>query len=336
MSESDAALDTALERPTGPSRFKSVTARLRQARVRDYGIVIGFVALFVTLSLASPAFLTTRNLLNVLDQSAAVGIIACGATLVIIAGGFDLSVGATFAVAGVVAALVAKDVGNSGVGIAAGLGTGVVFGLFNAVLVTAGRINAFVATLASSIMLRGLGLLLTSGMIVTVPLLGFSSIGQTKLLGIKYSVWLLVAFVGFTWFLLSRTAFGRYVYAVGGNPEAARLSGLRVEVIRGATFVISGLSAGLAGVIVASRTSSAQADAGVGLELSAIAAAVIGGTSIMGGEGAIWRTVLGVLLLAMITNGSNLLNVDPTYQQILTGAIIVAAVSVDAWSRRRA
>jgi ribose transport system permease protein len=331
MSELDAGV-----RRSAPTRWASAGRRLRGARVRDYGIVIGFAALFVTLSVASDAFLTTRNLLNVLDQSAAVGIIACGATLVIIAGGFDLSVGAIFAVSGVIAALIAKETGSATVGVLAGLVSGTAFGVFNAVLVTVGRVNAFVATLASSIMLRGFGLLLTSGMIVTVPLLGFSSIGNSRLLGVKYSVWLFAAFVVFTWFLLSRTAFGRYVYAVGGNPEAARLSGLRVELIRAATFAISGLSAGLAGVIVASRTNSAQADAGVGLELSAIAAAVIGGTSILGGEGAIWRTVLGVLLLALITNGSNLLNLDPTYQQIITGAIIVAAVSMDAWSRRRA
>jgi ribose transport system permease protein len=315
--------------------METVTARLRQASPRDYGIVVGFVALFVALSVGSDVFLTSRNILNLLDQSAAVGIIACGATLVIIAGGFDLSVGASFAVSGVVAALIAKHTGDATLGILAGIAAGAGFGLFNALLITLGRINAFVATLASSIMFRGLGLLLTTGMIVSVPMLGFQSIGQEKLLGAKYSIWLFAAFVAFTWFLLARTSFGRYVYAVGGNPEAARLSGIRVEVIRGATFVISGLSAGLAGVIVASRVGGAQADAGVGLELSAIAAAVIGGTSIVGGEGAIWRTVMGVLLLGMITNGSNLLNINPTYQQILQGAIIVTAVSVDAWARRR-
>jgi len=335
MSDRGSTLEAAPPAEDAPPA-RPVVARLRGAGIRDFGIVFGFVALFLVLSLSSDAFLTQRNLLNVLDQSAAVGIIACGATLVIIAGGFDLASGAIFAVSGVVAAMVAKSTGSPAAGIAAGIAAGGLCGLFNAVLVTVGGINAFVATLASSIMLRGLGLLLTSGMIVTVPMLGFQSLAQSKLLGAKYSVWLLAAFIVLTWFLLSRTAFGRYVYAVGGNAEAARLSGLRVEVIRGATFVISGFAAGLAGVIVASRTGSAQADAGVGLELSAIAAAVIGGTSIMGGEGAIWRTVLGVLLLAMITNGSNLLDVDPTYQQILTGAIIVAAVSVDAWSRRRA
>lgn len=304
--------------------------------MRDYGIVVAFMALFITLSLSSDVFLTDRNLLNLLDQSAAVGIIACGATLVIIAGGFDLSVAATFAVSGVIAAKVTNSTGQPAVGIGAGLMVGVVFGLFNALLVTFGRVNTFIATLASSIMFRGIGLLLTSGMIVSVTSVGFQDIGRSELLGAKYSIWIFAAFVVVTSFLLSRTTFGRYVYAAGGNPEAARLSGIRVDVVRGATFVISGLAASIAGIIVASRVGGAQADAGMGLELSAIAAVVIGGTSILGGEGAIWRTVMGVLLLAMITNGSNLLNVNPTYEQILQGAIIVFAVSFDAWSRRRA
>jgi ribose transport system permease protein len=324
-----------LTEPAAGSRLEAAKARARRASARDYGIVIGFIVLFVALSLGSDVFLTSRNWLNLLDQSAAVGIIACGATLVIIGGGFDLSVGASFAVSGVVAALVANKAGSPAAGLAAGAAAGALCGLVNAVLITFGRVNAFVATLATSIMFRGFGLLLTSGMIVTVSDVGFQTLGQSRLLGVKYSIWLLAAFILLTWLLLSRTAFGRYVYAIGGNPEAARLSGLRVDVVRGATFVLSGLSAGLAGVIVASRVAGAQADAGVGLELSAIAAAVIGGTSILGGEGAIWRTVLGVLLLAMITNGSNLLNIDPTYQQILQGAIIVVAVSADAWSRRR-
>ena len=135
-------------------------------------------------------------------------------------------------------------------------------------------------------------------------------------------------------FLLTRTTFGRYVYAVGANPAAARLSGVRVSRVRMVTFALSGLSAGLAGIIVSSRISTGQADAGIGIEFSVIAAVVIGGTSIYGGEGAIWRTVLGVLFLAMIGNGFNLLNINPTYQQIIQGAVIVAAVGVDAWSRR--
>ena len=138
-----------------------------------------------------------------------------------------------------------------------------------------------------------------------------------------------------TAFLLTWTTFGRYVYSAGANPVAARLSGVRVDGVRAATYALSGLSAGLAGIIVSSRAATGQADAGIGLEFSVLAAVIIGGTSVYGGEGAIWRTVLGVLFLGMIGNGFNLLNIDPTYQQIIQGGIILAAVAVDAWSRRR-
>jgi ribose transport system permease protein len=144
-----------------------------------------------------------------------------------------------------------------------------------------------------------------------------------------------LAFFAFTAFLLARTTFGRYVYAVGGNPEAARLSGVRVGLVRGACFALSGLAAGIAGVLAASRTSSAQADLGMGLELSAIAAAVVGGTSILGGEGAVWRGVMGVLTLAIIGNGFDLLGIDTTYQQLVQGILILLAVAVDQLVRRR-
>jgi ribose transport system permease protein len=154
-------------------------------------------------------------------------------------------------------------------------------------------------------------------------------------LGAKYSVWVFAAFFCITAFLLARTTFGRAVYAVGGNPEAARLSGIRVGLVRGACFALSGLAAGIAGVLAASRTSSAQADLGSGLELAAIAAAVVGGTSIMGGEGAVWRGVLGVLTLALIGNGFDLLNIDTTYQMIVQGALILIAVAADQLLRRR-
>lgn len=311
----------------------SLGKRLNLAVLRDYGIVVSCVGLFLILSLSSDVFLTKTNLLNILDQWSAVGIIACGATLVIIAGGFDLSVGAIFAVAGVVAAKVA---GVSSVELAflSGAVVGLLFGIFNGVLATVGRINPFIATLSTSIMFRGLALVLTGGLLVTVSDDAFTTLGRDTLLGVKWSIWVFAVFAVIASVLLARTTFGRYVYAVGGNAEAARLSGIRVSIIKGATFAISGLSAGIAGVLVASRAATGQADVGVGLELTAIAAVVIGGTSILGGEGAVWRTILGVFLLAMINNGFNLLNVDPTYQQIVQGAIIVTAVAVDAWARR--
>ena len=306
----------------------------RRVDVRSYGIVVSFLALFVALSLASDKFLTPRNLLNVLDQSAPVGIIACGVTLGIIAGVFDLSVGAIFAVAAVVACQVAL-VGNPWLGIAVGMLSGGVLGLLNAFLVNRVRINSFIATLASSIVFRGIAILVTGGMIVTVTDERFSVLGTRTLLGAKYSVWVYAAVILVTSFLLTRTTYGRYLYAVGGNPEAARLSGVRVEWVRGTAFVITGLCAGIAGVLAASRTSSAQPDLGVGLELSAIAASVVGGTSVMGGEGSVWRAVVGVLILAMIGNGFNLLGIDTIYQQIVQGLLIMFAVGADQLLRRR-
>jgi ribose transport system permease protein len=306
----------------------------RLAVVRDYGIVVFFVVLFVTLALTSDVFLTSRNLLNILDQSAAVGLMACGGTLVIIAGGFDLSVGAVFAISGVVAASMAKYVDPS-LALLLGVLAGLVLGTINGLLVTLGRINPFMATLASSIIVRGIALVITGGFIVTATQASFSTLGRGEaFLDVKWSIIIWVVFALVCGFLLAGTTFGRHVFAAGGNPDAARLSGISVGVVRTITYAVSGLSAGLAGVIVASRVSNAQADAGTGIELSVIAAIVIGGTSIMGGEGAIWRSVLGVLLLALIGNGFNLLGVNPIYQQILQGAIILMAVGVDAWARR--
>ncbi|MCW3005577.1 MAG: inner-rane translocator [Solirubrobacterales bacterium] len=306
----------------------------RLSVVRDYGIVMSFVALFVTLTATSDVFLTQRNLLNVLDQSAAVGLMACGGTLVIIAGGFDLSVGAIFAITGVIAASMAKYV-DPGFALVLGMLAGLVLGAVNGLLVTVGRVNPFMATLASSIIIRGIALVITGGFLVSVTNRSFSTLGRgVAVLDVKWSIVIWLVFALACGFLLARTTFGRHVYAAGGNADAARLSGISVGVIRTITYAVSGMSAGLAGVIVTSRVSSSQADAGTGIELSVIAAIVIGGTSIMGGEGAIWRSVLGVLLLALIGNGFNLLGVNPIYQQILQGAIILMAVAVDAWARR--
>jgi ribose transport system permease protein len=302
--------------------------------VRSYGIVLSFLALFVALSLASDKFLTQRNLLNILDQSAPVGIVACGVTIGIIAGVFDLSVGAIFAVAAVAACKLAL-VTSPWVGIVVGMLFGAMLGIVNGVLVNTIQINSFIATLASSIVFRGIAILVTGGMIVTVTDETFKILGTETFLGAKYTVWVFALVIVATGFLLSRTTLGRYFYAVGGNAQAASLSGIPVERVRSIAFVISGLCAGIAGVLAASRTSSAQPDLGMDLALQAIAASVVGGTSIMGGQGAIWRAVLGVLILAMIGNGFNLLGIDTIYQQIVQGLLIVIAVGLDQLLRRR-
>jgi ribose transport system permease protein len=310
--------------------------RERAARLdpRDFGIVVAFVALFIALSVASSTFLTTGNLSNILDQWAAIGLLAIGETICIIAGVFDLSVGAMVSVTAVVAAKLAISISPTA-GLIAGVLAGVVLGIVNGVVIHYTRINSFIGTLATSIVYGGLAIVITGGNIVTVDATSFGSVGQNSALGITYPGWIFIIFTVLAAAMMARTTFGRYVYSVGGNAEASRLSGIRVGAIRGICFAISGLAAGLAGMLLASRTQSAEADLGTGLELTAIAAAVVGGTSIFGGDGAVWRGFLGVMLLAIIGNGFDLLNVSTTYQQMVYGLLILVAVAADQLLRRR-
>ncbi|MCC6617322.1 MAG: ABC transporter permease [Anaerolineae bacterium] len=309
----------------------------------DYGIVIAFALLFTLLAFQTEAFLTVRNQLNILDQAHQIGLMAIAVTVVIIAGGFDLSMGAIFAMSGVVAAFVARDLGQvealAGaapyIGWIAGVGVGTLFGLLNGLLVTVLGINTFVATLASGIVIRGLALILTQAEQVRVNDDAFQTLARGGIGDVRNTIFLWLGFALIMTFVLTRTKFGRHVFAAGDNPEAARLSGINVNLVRTITFGISGFAAGLSGVISASKFMKAQNDAGQGLELIAIASVVIGGTSIMGGEGAIWRTVLGVLLLRLIENGFNLANVDTFYQDVFQGLIILLAVALDATRHRR-
>jgi ribose transport system permease protein len=322
-------------RPEETTAAEPRKRRFEVAGLRDYGIVITFCALFVVLAVSSDSFLTGTNLLNILDQWAPLGIMACGMTLVLIGGGFDLSVGAGFVLGGVVAAKVANSTGIAP-GWLLGCLVGLAVGLLNGLLVTVARINAFVATLATGIILSGAALAVTSGQLIVVKANGFDVLGRGELLGLKVSVYLFLATLIVLGVLLHLSTFGRALFAVGGNAEAARLSGVRVGVVRATTYAIVGLCAALAGVITASRTSVGQPDAGGFADLFNIfAAVIIGGTSITGGFGAMWRTVIGVLLLALIGNGFNLANIDPVYQSMITGAFILFAVAVDVWVSNR-
>jgi ribose transport system permease protein len=308
---------------------------LKLSALRDYGIVIAFVALFITLSLASDVFLTRDNLVNLAFQAAPIGIMACGGALVFIAGGFDLSVGVISSFCGVIAA---KAFTGTGLGlwpsVFLGVLVGLGFGVGNGLLVWLARINPFIATLGSSIIIRGLGIAVTGGFLVSIDSEEWAKIGLGEAWGINYPIFVWAGFALFCGFLLWRTSFGRYVYAAGGNPEAARLSGVPVGLVRTGCFAISGLSGGIAGVILASEVGTAQADANPLIEFDVITAVVLGGVSILGGEGAIWRAVLGAFFLQMIGNGFNLLNVQPVYQQVFKGSILLAAVALDAWARR--
>jgi ribose transport system permease protein len=311
---------------------------VRHPALRDYGIVLAVVGLVVALSLATDTFLTAQNLVNLLDQAVVVGLLTCGMTLCVICGVFDLSAGAVLAVSAIVAVIVTERAGVPA-GYAAAVVTGGLLGTLNGVVVVLSRVHSFIATLALSIVHRGLALVITGGAIVYPGpgrLADFQSLSwPTVLGGVTGSSLLLVAAAVVTSVLLARTTFGRRVYAVGGNPTAAWLSGIGVRSIRVAVFAVSGVCAALAGLVLAARGGSAQPDMGTLLELTAIAAAVIGGTSILGGQGAIWRGMVGVLILTLIGNGFNLLGWNSTYRPIVEGLLILGAVSIDYALRQR-
>jgi ribose transport system permease protein len=318
----------------GVDRAASSHWRAAAVALLARGILVAFAALFITLSVASDAFLTKTNLLNVLEANADVGIVACAFTLVVVAGGLDLSVGAVFALAGVIAAEITIEVGLVA-GILAGLASGAIMGAFNGLMVTVGRVNSFIATLAVGIVARSLALVITGGArAVPAPGSAFTDLGKNALLGVRYSVWIFALTALITGGLLARARFGREAAVVGINPAAARLSGVAVQRVRVLTFVISGFAAGVAGVVITSRAGQAGADAAIGFELPVIAAVAVGGTSFAGGEGAVWRTVVGVLFIGLVNNGLNLLDVDARYQQLVLGVMVLAAVSADLAGRR--
>jgi ribose transport system permease protein len=259
--------------------------------LREYMIVVCVVVLFLVLTFTSNTFLTSTNLLNVLQQVAPVGIVAFALTFLLIVGEFDLSSGALFVLTGVLAAKLQPHLGTwpaLGVATLAALAGG----LINGLLVAYARINSFVCTLATSLMVAGLSNVITGGFLLNVTDQGFFALGSDKFLGVKYSIWILVVAALACGFVLSRTKFGRWLYAVGGNPEAARLSGINVRQMKVAAFAFSGLAAGIGGAIVVSRTATGQAGNGIDTVFGAFAAVVVGGTSVMGGRGAIWRTLM--------------------------------------------
>ena len=303
--------------------------------LREYAVLILLAALFITLSVASDSFLSVSNILNILNQQAPLAIVAVAGTLVIISGGFDLSTGAIFAIANVMAAWIAVNLGNVWVGLAIAPVIGLILGAINGTLITKLHIHSFLATLASSLAFRAIAVLVTGGALISVADPKFAIIGRDRLFGVFWSIYILVAFVIFIAFVLNRTKFGRYVFAVGGSEEAAVMSGISVDRIRIMVFALSGLAAGVASAIAVSRVASGQPLAGTGLELQAIAAIILGGTSIYGGMGAIWRSLGGVYLIALIGNGFNLLNLNPLFKDLVTGIIILSAVALSATERRK-
>jgi ribose transport system permease protein len=322
--------------PAGPGA-RSLPGSGFLGQARQGGIIYPFIVLFIILAIwKGSLFYDKTNLLELLDQQSSTLIIAAAGTMVLIAGGIDLSVGATYALCQVIATKMAET-GSPVVAIIIGVLVGVGVGALNGVIATFFRINSLIATLAMSFVITGVASLVTNGnLIIAYTALGFANFARTEFLDVTTAAWTMIGVVIIVGVVLSRTILGRYMYAAGSNAEAARLAGVRVNWIKLATFAISGGAAGLAGIIDASRVLSASSqNGGTALTFTVLAGIVVGGTSILGGEGAIWRTVIGVLFIAIIGNGFTLLAWNPLYEQITLGVILLLAVGGDAWSRLR-
>lgn len=297
--------------------------------LRRYGMVVAFALLVIILSLLSDSFLTARNILNVARQVSINAIIAAGMTFVILTGGIDLSVGSVLAFTGAVMAGLLSAGRPVAVAIAAGLGVGVVLGLVNGLVVSRGKVQPFIATLAMLTIARGATLVYTDGRPITGLPDSFVWLGAGEIGAIPVPVLIMGVVFLACYFVLTQTVLGRYTYAIGGNEEAARLSGVNVTFYKTLVYIISGLLTTISAIILTSRLNSAQPTAGITFELDAIAAVVLGGTTLAGGEGGIGGTLLGAFIIGVLNNGLNLLNVSSFYQQVVKGVVILLAVLLD-------
>jgi ribose transport system permease protein len=296
--------------------------------VTRFGMLGVLIGLVIAAQVVYPEFLTWTNLQNTLTQNSPTIIVAFGMTFVLIGGGFDLSVAGSFGLAGVLYAGLVNDGQTVGLSLAVALASGLACGIFNGLVITKLRVNPFVATLGSATIFLGIAAVYAhSEPIAPAPAPGFTTLGQGKLGGVYLSILIMIALYLVGTFVLTRTVFGRSVFATGSNREAARLAGIRVDRIHIATYIICALGAALAGIILTSSLSSAQFDQGTGVDIQSIAAVVIGGTALFGGEGALWRTAVGVAILATINNLFSSLAIESPIQNIIQGAILIVAVA---------
>jgi ribose transport system permease protein len=313
-----------------------LTTWLRSAG-RRFGTVVGLVGLCILLWILTPHFLTVSNALNVMEQTAINAVVAVGMTYVIIAGGIDLSVGSLVALSGVVLAGALKAGWSTPLAIVAALAVGAGAGLVNGLVIAFGRLPPFIMTLGMMSVARGAALLVTDGRPISGFDAGFRSIATGRLFGVPAPILLTLAIYLVAHFVLARTRFGRYVYGIGGNEEATRLSGVNVRFHKTMVYVVSGVTSAIAAILLTARLNTAQPIAGIMYELDAIAATVIGGTSLSGGEGGLAGTLIGALTMGVLRNGLNLLGVSSFLQQLVIGVVIIAAVLVDlAMKEKRA
>ena len=333
-----------------PQNTQSTTKKVDALSVAGrYGALIFLIVLCVVFAVLEPAFLTTRNIFNVIRQVSIYGMLAIGMTFVILTGGIDLSIGSVLALAGLVCAAVEKGSrGLLGAGageahgfglpaaVAAAIAVGLIAGTSQGLAVSRMKVPPFIVTLGGMSVFRGLALVFSGGQPISAFRAPYKFWGQGMIGPVPVPVILFLVFAIIAYIVLRYTRYGRHIYAVGGNQEAARLSGLNVGALILSVYMIMGFFAGLSGFVLSSRLNSAEQVAGVGYELQVIAGVVIGGTSLtMGGEGGIFGTVVGILLMGVLSNGLTLMNVSPYYQQIIVGLIIVFAVYFDQVVKQR-
>jgi ribose transport system permease protein len=327
-------------------RTRTVVVRAATAAGGRGGALVILLALVLVFSLTAENFLSEDNLRNILRQYSVPAILAVGQTLVIVSAGIDLSVASTAALSGsVMGVLYAHEGWPEPLALLMGLLAGFAVGAINGFVITKWRVPDFIATLGAFTAVRGVALLVTDGLPVpdytkaqegrTVPD-SISTLGAESVFGIPQIALVAAACALVGWFILSRTTLGRAAYAIGGNREAARVSGIRVERTKWAIYIISGLMAAVAGFMLTGRQGSANALMGEGMELQSIAAVVVGGTNLFGGEGTIGGTIIGVLIIGVLNNGLNILGVADFWQRVVNGSIIVAVVALDQWRRRAA
>ena len=328
-------MSTPLTAPTAAAVPASASSARGKEIMRALGMLPILVLLCIGFSFASDNFFSLQNL-SIMTQQASINIVlAAGMTFVILTAGIDLSVGSILAASAVAAMLVSNIPGLGMLGIAAGLGCGLLFGLINGVLIAFVKLPPFIVTLGSLTAVRGIARLLGNDTTVFNPNLAFAFIGNADVLGVPWLVIIAFAVIGLSWFILRRTVLGLNIYAVGGNPEAARLAGIKVWAVLLFVYCASGLLSGLGGVMAAARLYAANGlQLGMSYELDAIAAVILGGTSFVGGTGSILGTLIGALIIAVLTNGLILMGVSDIWQYIVKGLVIIGAVALDRYRRK--
>ena len=327
------AAGTTLKPTVGTDQVLFVPRQRAASLVMRFGVVIALVLVLILAEGLYPGFFSGTNISNLLMENVPLGLVGLGMTVVMLGGGFDLSAGSIYTIGGVVYTQAASHMALVPAALIA-LGTGAVAGAVNGAIITRLRVNPFITTLGTGSAYAGLAFILTGSEPVSVTRSDFATMGNGAWFGIPICVYVFAALAIVAIAMMAKTKFGRSVYAVGGNAEASRLCGIHVERVKALTYVLCGTVSALGGMIIASRLSVIMPDIGSTATMSAIAIVVIGGTSLFGGEGAIWRTVVGLLIMGALSNVLNAKAVSANWQDVVTGAVVIGAVAMDVWVRR--